>query len=63
MDEGSAGIAKDALHNYKLDGENKIKVCFHDYPLILTHAVFADYFCQKMIILVWAHDMEIVSIL
>ncbi|KAG1894063.1 uncharacterized protein F5891DRAFT_1063747 [Suillus fuscotomentosus] len=24
MDEGSAGVAKDALHNYKLDGENKI---------------------------------------
>ena len=29
VDEGSAGVAKDALHNYKLDGENKIKVrCF-----------------------------------
>lgn len=27
MDEGSATMAKDALHNYKLDGENKIKVC------------------------------------
>ena len=26
MDEGSATMAKDALHNYKLDGENKIKV-------------------------------------
>ncbi|KAG6899687.1 hypothetical protein C0993_007948, partial [Termitomyces sp. T159_Od127] len=26
MDEGSAGVAKDALHNYKLDGENKIKL-------------------------------------
>ncbi|KAF8899398.1 hypothetical protein BD779DRAFT_1691760, partial [Infundibulicybe gibba] len=26
IDEGSAGVAKDALHNYKLDGENKIKV-------------------------------------
>ena len=26
LDEGSAGVAKDALHNYKLDGENKIKV-------------------------------------
>lgn len=25
-DEGSATVAKDALHNYKLDGENKIKV-------------------------------------
>ena len=27
IDEGSAGVAKDALHNYKLDGENKIKAC------------------------------------
>lgn len=26
-DEGSSGVAKDALHNYKLDGEQKIKVC------------------------------------
>lgn len=26
LDEGSATAAKDALHNYKLDGENKIKV-------------------------------------
>jgi hypothetical protein len=26
LDEGSASVAKDALHNYKLDGENKIKV-------------------------------------
>ena len=26
FDEGSATVAKDALHNYKLDGENKIKV-------------------------------------
>ncbi|KIJ13766.1 hypothetical protein PAXINDRAFT_135615 [Paxillus involutus ATCC 200175] len=28
MDETSAGAAKDALHNYKLDGENKIKITF-----------------------------------
>ncbi|KAH9923679.1 uncharacterized protein B0H18DRAFT_1014621 [Fomitopsis serialis] len=28
MDEGSATMAKDALHNYKLDGENKIKITF-----------------------------------
>ncbi|KDQ14562.1 hypothetical protein BOTBODRAFT_32694 [Botryobasidium botryosum FD-172 SS1] len=27
-DEGSAGVAKDALHNYKLDGEQKIKITF-----------------------------------
>ncbi|EPS97856.1 hypothetical protein FOMPIDRAFT_1149593 [Fomitopsis schrenkii] len=28
IDEGSATMAKDALHNYKLDGENKIKITF-----------------------------------
>ncbi|TFL03567.1 hypothetical protein BDV98DRAFT_526774 [Pterulicium gracile] len=28
MDEGSATSAKDALHNHKLDGENKIKITF-----------------------------------
>jgi len=28
VDEGSATVAKDALHNYKLDGENKIKITF-----------------------------------
>jgi len=28
VDEASAGVAKDALHNYKLDGENKIKITF-----------------------------------
>lgn len=26
LDEASATVAKEALHNYKLDGENKIKV-------------------------------------
>lgn len=31
VDEASATVAKDALHNYKLDGENKIKVRrYHD---------------------------------
>jgi len=28
MDEGSATVAKEGLHNYKLDGENKIKITF-----------------------------------
>ncbi|KXN83331.1 hypothetical protein AN958_01567 [Leucoagaricus sp. SymC.cos] len=28
IDEGSATVAKEALHNYKLDGENKIKITF-----------------------------------
>ncbi|KAI0352279.1 RNA-binding domain-containing protein [Trametes cingulata] len=28
LDEASATVAKEALHNYKLDGENKIKITF-----------------------------------
>ncbi|KAF8606481.1 RNA-binding domain-containing protein [Ceratobasidium sp. AG-I] len=28
VDETTAGVAKDALHNYKLDGEGKIKITF-----------------------------------
>jgi len=28
IDEGSSTVARDALHNYKLDGENKIKITF-----------------------------------
>uniref|UniRef100_A0A0W0G234 RRM domain-containing protein n=1 Tax=Moniliophthora roreri TaxID=221103 RepID=A0A0W0G234_MONRR len=28
LDEASSTVAKDALHNYKLDGENKIKITF-----------------------------------
>ena len=36
IDEGSAGVAKDALHNFKLDGENKIKVRrFRFFPWII----------------------------
>ncbi|KAI0271443.1 RNA binding protein [Gloeopeniophorella convolvens] len=38
-DEGSATVAKDALHNYKLDGENKIKVM----SLLCSHCA-ADVF-------------------
>ena len=29
MDEGSATVAKEALHNHKLDGESKLKVKNH----------------------------------
>ncbi|KAG6330163.1 hypothetical protein ID866_8927 [Astraeus odoratus] len=32
MDETSASVAKDALHNYKLDGENKIKALTKEMP-------------------------------
>jgi RNA recognition motif-containing protein len=38
LDEGSATVAKDALHNYKLDGENKIKVRIfaQTFPSLIT---------------------------
>lgn len=32
LDEGSATTAKDALHNYKLDGDSKIKVIYYPFP-------------------------------
>lgn len=48
MDENSASVAKDALHNYKLDGEGKIKVypmlAIVDFVLILT----LDHICEEM---------------
>ena len=40
LDEGSATVAKDALHNYKLDGENKIKVTLLiqcTWPMVSFH--------------------------
>jgi U2 small nuclear ribonucleoprotein B'' len=41
LDEASAGVAKDALHNYKLDGENKIKVIQHSITMVsLTSFLF-----------------------
>jgi hypothetical protein len=49
MDEASAGVAKDALHNYKLDGENKIKVCLNYIETILwTHFDILDYIRKKI---------------
>ena len=48
MDEGSAGVAKDALHNYKLDGENKIKVRHLSFLTVRCFAnAHADYVARK----------------
>jgi hypothetical protein len=35
-DEASATIAKEALHNYKLDGEVKMKVCALPYSFVMA---------------------------
>jgi U2 small nuclear ribonucleoprotein B'' len=50
IDEGSAGVAKDALHNYKLDGENKIKVCSLLFLVAqsLTILLPADYIREEV---------------
>lgn len=54
VDEGSAGVAKDALHNYKLDGENKIKVRCHfsvfvvDYRLLTNLVFLIDHLRQEV---------------
>lgn len=40
-DEASSGAAKDALHNYKLDGEQKIKVrIITPFPLVSCSTVY-----------------------
>lgn len=50
-DEAGASVAKDALHNYKLDGENKIKVPSSQLLLLMHILTFAfpDNFCEKII--------------
>lgn len=53
VDEGSAGVAKDALHNYKLDGENKIKVrlafpCPSCSKELIMRLLLVDHVCQEI---------------
>jgi hypothetical protein len=48
LDEGSAGVAKDALHNYKLDGENKIKVFIFVAIWMSRANTFADHVRQEV---------------
>lgn len=51
IDEGSAGVAKDALHNYKLDGENKIKVSLtFSVSNFLTQCLHLDHLCEEIIL-------------
>lgn len=51
LDEASSGVAKDALHNYKLDGENKIKVCRHSSCIVCAPLTISipDYIRQEVI--------------
>jgi RNA recognition motif. (a.k.a. RRM, RBD, or RNP domain) len=44
MDEASATVAKEALHNYKLDGENKIKV--QHAPMLFVSSYFSTFMMQ-----------------
>jgi hypothetical protein len=54
MDEASATVAKDALHNYKLDGENKIKVSinpiYYRKNPISNGGDCLDHLCKEIII-------------
>jgi hypothetical protein len=54
VDEGSAGVAKDALHNYKLDGENKIKVRFLRLfsPVFFARSLARFCSCQRFHVVV-----------
>lgn len=49
-DEASSTVAKDALHNYKLDGENKIKVRFTSASQPSPISLFSDHLCKEMIV-------------
>lgn len=42
FDEGSLGVTKEALHNYKLDGENKIKVCSLAYLTLTVELILVQ---------------------
>ena len=48
VDEASATTAKEQLHNYKLDGENKIKVGLVLTVLFLLLIALSDYLCQEI---------------
>ena len=48
MDERSATVAKDALHNFKIDGENKIKVCVFNCLGLELIQNFLDYLRTQM---------------
>ena len=49
LDEGSATVAKEALHNYKLDGENKIKVSILYIHSCGVLTPFSDYVREKVV--------------
>ena len=58
LDEESATVAKDALHNYKLDGENKIKVRSPTQPFgQQSQSPSPDHFCQEVIS--WVRGLEL----
>lgn len=58
LDEASATVAKDALHNYKLDGENKIKVraTAHISERLLMHSSAPDHLRAQVIRLLVTPD-------
>jgi hypothetical protein len=48
VDENSASVAKDALHNYKLDGEGKIKVRFLYAGVLFILIIILDHVCEEV---------------
>ena len=53
MDEVSATVAKEGLHNFKLDGENKIKVCLCFFCTTLQRDAdveTSDYIREKIVV-------------
>jgi len=54
MDEVRVTVAKEGLHNFKLDGENKIKVCLCFFCTTLQEANVetSDYIREKVVVFI-----------
>ena len=53
-DEATATVAKDALHNFKIDGETKMKVSAGAFGLSGQTALMAGHVCAKVVCTVFA---------
>lgn len=67
-DEASSGTAKDALHNYRLDEEHKIKVCTFTRsrpanPLSDPTPFSPDYLCPQVVLHIMLSVLHIVPVI
>lgn len=64
MDEVSATVAKEGLHNFKLDGENKIKVylCFCTTLQQDADVETSDYIREKIVVFILSFGQLFVAL-